>query len=66
MGYVKRKSSNAGKVTVPQFEELKEMFLVDVKAEVVMNDISKEMACNLDQTQLQLVNCKTATNGYFN
>lgn len=30
MGYVKRKCSNAGKVTVPHFEELKADFLADI------------------------------------
>ena len=55
MGYVKRKGSNAGKVTVTQFEELKEEFLADVKVEVLMNDIHKEMIFNWDQTGLQLV-----------
>ena len=54
-GYVKRKGSNAGKVTVPQFEELKEEFLADVEVEIVMNDIHKEMVFNWDQTGLQLV-----------
>ena len=34
MGYVKRKSSSAGKVTVEDFEELKVVFLEDIKAEV--------------------------------
>ena len=32
MGYVKRKGSNAGKVAVARFEELKEEYLADIKA----------------------------------
>ena len=40
MGYVKRKCSNAGKISVTHFIELKEAFLADVKAEVLMNEIS--------------------------
>ena len=39
MGYVKRKGSNAGKITVAQFQEVKEVFLADIQAEVLMNDI---------------------------
>ena len=42
MGYVKRKSLNAGKVTVEDFEELKAVFLEDIKAEVLLNDIPIE------------------------
>ena len=39
MGYVKRKGSNAGKVTVSHFQELQEVFLADIKAEVLSNDV---------------------------
>lgn len=55
MGYVKRKCSNAGKMSVARFEELKEEFLADVQAEVLMNDIPKELIFNWDQTGLQFV-----------
>ena len=54
MGYMKRKSSNAGKVTLGDFEELKE-FLADVKAEVLMNDILIDLVFNWDQTGIHLV-----------
>ena len=36
---MKRKCSNAGKVTYAHFEELKEDFLTNIKAELLMNDI---------------------------
>ena len=55
MGYVKRRCSNAGKVTVEDFEELKAVFLVDVKAEVLMNDIPIDLVVNWDQTGIQLI-----------
>ena len=55
MGYVKRKGSNAGKVTVSQFKELQEEFLADIKAEVVMNDIPNDLIFNWDQSGIQLV-----------
>ena len=55
MGYVKRKCSNADKLLVARLEELKEEFLADVKAEVLMNDIPKEMIFKWDQTGLQFV-----------
>ena len=52
---MKRKSSNAGEVTLEDFEELKEVFLADVKAEVLMNDIPIDLVFNWDQTGIQLV-----------
>ena len=55
MGYVKRKYSNAGKISVSHFEELKEEFLADIKAEVVMNEIPHELVFNWNQTAIQLV-----------
>ena len=55
MGYVKRKSSNAGKVTLEDFEELKAVFLADIKAEVLMNDIPIDLVFNWDQTGIQLI-----------
>ena len=55
MGYVKRKCSNAGKITLENFEEIKEEFLADVKAEVLMNEIPLDLVFNWDQTGIQLV-----------
>ena len=55
MGYVKRKGSNAGKVTVTHFEEAKEIFLVDIVAEVIMNDIPSQLIFNWDQTAIHYV-----------
>lgn len=55
MGYVKRKCSNAGKVTVERFEEAQEEFLADIKAEVLMHDIPLDLVFNWDQTGIHLV-----------
>ena len=55
MGFVKRKGSNAGKVTVAHFEEVKEVFLADISAEVLMNDINPELIFNWDQTAIHYV-----------
>ena len=38
MNFVKRKCSNAGKVSVPHFKYIQEVFLADITAIVVMND----------------------------
>ena len=46
MGFVKRKCSNAGKVPVEMFQGLKDVFLADIVAEVIMNDIPDELIFN--------------------
>ena len=55
MKYVKRKCSNAGKVSLPNFERIQEVFLADIAAEVLMNDIPDELIINWDQTGLPVV-----------
>ena len=55
MGYVNRKCSSAGKITASHFESVREAFLADVMAEVVMNDIPRELIFNWDQTALNYV-----------
>lgn len=52
-GFVKRKVSNAGKVVVA---ELKEQFLADIAAEVIMNDIPADLIINWDLRLSKLVN----------
>lgn len=55
MGYVKRKGSNAGKVTVAQFHEVQDVFLADIQAEVLMNDVHPQLIINWDQTPIYYV-----------
>ena len=55
MGYVKRKCSNAGKVSVTHLKTIQEVFLADITAQVIMNDIPDELIFNWDQTALPLV-----------
>ena len=55
IGYVKRKGSNAGKVTVAHFQEQQEVFLADIKAEVLMNDVPQQLVFNWDQTAVHYV-----------
>ena len=50
MGYVKRKCTTSGKLPPRLFDESKEVFLADIAAEVVMNEVSKELFINWDQT----------------
>ena len=55
MNYVGRKCSNAGKITQSCFVELKDVFLADIKTEVLMNDIPSDLIINWDQAGIQLV-----------
>ena len=55
MKYVKRKCSNAGKVSIPYFKELQENCLVDIQAEVVMNEVPEKLIFNWDQTALKFM-----------
>lgn len=52
---VKRKCSNAGKITVARFQEVQEEFLADIKAEDLMNEVHPKFIFNWDQTAIQFV-----------
>ena len=55
VGYVKRKCSNARNITVAHFEEVREEFLADIKAEVLMNEIPPQLIFNWNQMAIQLM-----------
>ena len=55
MRYVKRKCSTSGKIPPAQFEESRDIFLADVAAEVVMNEIPWDLTINWDQTALSII-----------
>ena len=55
MGYVKRKCSTAGKTTISEFDEIKEVFLADVAAVAVMRNIPSDLIFNWDQTGLSII-----------
>ena len=55
MGFVKRKCSTSGKITMARFDECKEIFLADVAAEVVIKKIPESLIINWDQTGLSIV-----------
>ena len=50
---MKRKRSNAGKVTVSHFQELQEVFLTNIKAEILLNNVPRELVFNSDQTAVK-------------
>ena len=55
MGYVKRKATTKGKVSVDDFEKIKESFLKDIYVTVNMEDIPDQLIINWDHTALQYV-----------
>jgi hypothetical protein len=55
MGFVKRRASTKAKVSVEDFEERKEQFLLDIKAVVNLEDIPLDLVINWDQTAMHYV-----------
>lgn len=55
MGFVKRRCSTSGKISLAQFDESKDIFLADVAAEILFNDIPESLIINWDQTGLSIV-----------
>ena len=55
MGLVKRRASTKSKVSVENFEELKEQYLLDIKACVEMDEVPDELIINWDQTGIHYV-----------
>ena len=55
MGYVKRKATSKAKVTVENFDELKESYLLEIKHVVEMDEIPLDLIVNFDQTGLNFV-----------
>ena len=55
MNFVKRRGSSTAKLAVPNFEALKEQFVIDVNAVVEMEDIPPQLIFNCDQTGISVV-----------
>ena len=55
LNFVKRRGSSTAKVSVQNFEELKEQFIADIKAVVDMEDIPSELIFNWDHTGISIV-----------
>ena len=61
---MKRKATTSAKVEPSHFKELKERFLLDVKAVVEMEDIPSDFILNWDHTGINIVpSSKWAMNG---
>lgn len=55
MNFVKRRGSSTAKMTVANFEAVKEQFVLDFNAVVEMEDIPPELVFNWDQTGISVV-----------
>ena len=53
--YVKRQGSTSAKITVSNFEELKQQFSIDVKAVIEIEEIPAGLIINWDQTGINYV-----------
>ena len=55
LNFVKRRGSSTAKVTVQNYEELKQQFLLDIRAVVEMEEIAPQLVFNWDQTGISVV-----------
>ena len=53
--FVKRRGSTAAKISVRNFEEIKQQFLIDLKTVIVMEDIPPDLVFNWDHTGVSIV-----------
>ena len=55
INFVRRRGSTTAKISVQNFNEIKEQFFIDLKTVVVMEDIPPEMMFNWDHTAISIV-----------
>ena len=55
MGMVKRKANTKAKVTVEDFDDLKKLFLMDIKSAVQIDEIPAQLIVNWDQTGINYI-----------
>ena len=55
MGFVKRRGSTAMKMTIENFETIKEQFLFNIQTVIDMEDVPVELVFNWDQTGISIV-----------
>ena len=55
MNFVKRKATKKSKLVVNNFDEVKQQFLVDIKAVVEMAEIPHDLIINWDQTRIKYI-----------
>ena len=55
MGMVKWKANTEAKVTVEDFDELKKLFLMDIKSAIQIDEIPAQLIVNWDQTGINYI-----------
>ena len=55
MGFVKRNDTTKAKITVENFDSIKQQFLLDIKNVVQMDEITFQLVINWDQTGIHYV-----------
>ena len=55
LGFVKRRGSIVAKLSVTNFDEIKEHYLLDVKAVTQIEEIPQDMIINRDQTGIKYI-----------
>ena len=55
MQFVKRKATTKAKPAILNFEEIKQQYLMDIKAVVEMAEIPNDLIVTLDQTAIKYV-----------
>ena len=55
MGFVKRQGTTKAKVTVEDFNAVKEQYLLDTKSIIEMDEIPDDLVLNWDQTGIHHV-----------
>ena len=55
MGLVKRRTSTKAKISIENFEEVKKLFLHDIKCLKLLDEIPDELTINFDQTGINYV-----------
>jgi len=55
MGFTKRRANSKAKITPQNFEEIKRLFLIEIKSVVVMEEIPPELVINWDHTAMKIV-----------
>jgi len=61
MGFVQRKAMSNSKHTMENFSEVRDIFLNDVMAMVVMEEVPSELIFNWDQTGIKILPINTWT-----
>ena len=65
MGFVKRKATSKAKVTVDNFEELKEQFLLEINQVIVMDEIPADWRGHQRQDFLYKISIFNVFQKYF-